>query len=70
MDELIVSTHDYRYPFRVGDEQRRQLAEERHNLFFGKAIRDWLNSPTERFREFMLNNGQEILLTKKSKMKI
>ena len=49
------------YPFRVGDEQRRQLAEERHNLFFGKAIGDWLNSPTERFGEFMLNNGQEIV---------
>ena len=59
--EIIVSTHDYRYPFRVGDEQRRQLAEERHNLFFGKAIQDWLNSPTERFGEFMLNNGQEIV---------
>ena len=34
---------------------------KRHNLFFGKAIRDWLNSPTEKFRKFMLNNGHEIV---------
>ena len=25
--ELILSTNDYRYPFRVGDEQRRQATQ-------------------------------------------
>jgi hypothetical protein len=58
---VIVATHDFRYPFRVGDEAQRKVADERYNFFFREAIRRWLDSEENEFREFMVSHGQGIV---------
>jgi hypothetical protein len=59
---VIVRTQDYRYPFRVGDDEQRQVADERHNRFFREAVKLWLLDSTDNtFTEFMTLYGQGIV---------
>jgi hypothetical protein len=56
--QVIVFKADRRYPFKSGDEQRRQIARDLHNTFFLEAIRQWTCSEENSFTAFMNEGGK------------
>lgn len=59
--EALVRKRDWRYPFKSGDDELDQFAGKKHNAFFFKALKQWINSDIVKFDDFMVGEGAAIL---------
>jgi len=66
--KVIVSTSDYRYPFRAGNENMKIMAGISHNQYFLDALIGWLSSDCQSYSDFI--NQQRIDLLPVSEIRI